>query len=286
MKRKLSLIASVLICGLMCTTCSMLLNAAKSVVKMPEVTLKSVDFTKIDFNGLTLQSTLNVKNGNPIDIPLPKIDWDLFIVNNPFVKGIIQSSGSLKSRGSTQVQFPVSFTYVDLINAITALNDNNAKYKMKMTAHIPIPGLGDLSWPLEHEGKIPLLRLPEISIAASPSASLTYGSGIIPTGGKIEFALNVKNNSNIAVMIKDLSYVMQIGNTSLPKAGITGNPSLRPGATEKITFQLPLSVKDITSIGANVLKGNFNFNLTGNYKFGIPDFPLLNEVGNSFNLRK
>jgi len=286
MKRRLLLIAAVLICGLMCTTCSMLLDAAKNVVKMPEVTLKSVDFTKIDFNGLTLQSTLNVKNGNPIDIPLPKIDWDLFIVNNPFVKGIIQSSGSLKSRGSTQVQFPVSFTYVDLINAITALNDNNAKYKMKMTAHIPIPGLGDLSWPLEHEGKIPLLRLPEISIAASPSASLTYGSGIIPTGGKIEFALNVKNNSNIAVMIKDLSYVMQIGNTSLPKAGITGNPSLRPGATEKITFQLPLSVKDITSIGANVLKGNFNFNLTGNYKFGIPDFPLLNEVGNSFNLRK
>jgi len=158
---------------------------------------------------------------------------------------------------------------------------------MKMMAHIPVPGLGELSWPFEHEGKIPLLRLPDISIAATPSASLTYGSVPgIPTGGKIEFALNVKNTSNIAVKINDLSYILQIGNTSLPKAGITGNPSIRPGATEKITFQLPLALKDITAIGANVLKGNFNYNLTGNYKFGIPDFPLLNEVGDSFSLRK
>jgi len=285
MKRKLLILAAVLICGLVCATCSILSGVAKMV--KPEVTLKSVDFSKIDFNGLTLLSTLNVKNDNPIDIPLPKIDWDLSIANNPFVNGIIQSEGSLKSRGSTQVQFPVSFTYANLIKVITTLNDNNAKYKIKMIAHIPIPVLGDLSWPLEYEGKLPLLRLPDISIAAAPSASFTYGSiPGIPTGGKIELALNVKNNSNIAIMIKDLSYVLQVGNTPLPKVGITGNPNLKPGTTEKITFQLPLAIKDITSIGANVLKGNFNFNLTGNYKFGLPDFPLLNEVGDSFSLRK
>jgi len=284
-KRKLLLIAAVLICGLICATCSILNGLAKMV--KPEVTLKSVDFSKIDFNGLTLLSTLNVKNDNAIDIPLPKIDWDLSIASNPFVNGIIQSDGSLKSRGSTQVQFPVSFTYANLIKTITSLNDNNAKYKIKMIAHIPIPVLGDLSWPLEHEGKLPLLRLPDISIATAPSASFTYGSiPGVPTGGKIELALNVKNNSNIAIMIKDLSYVLQVGNTSLPKVGITGNPNLKPGTTEKLTFQLPLAIKDITSIGANVLKGNFNFNLTGNYKFGLSDFPFLNEVGDSFSLRK
>jgi len=287
MKRKLSLVAAVLICGLMCTTCSMLKNAAKNLIKTPEVTLKSVNFSNIDFNGLTLLSTLNVKNGNSIDIPLPKIDWDLLVVNNPFINGIIQSGGSLKSRGTTQVQFPINFTYANLIKVITALNDNNAKYKLKMLAHIPVPGLGDLSWPFEHEGKIPLLRFPDISIASAPTASFTYGANpVIPTGGKIEFALNVKNNSNIGVIVKDLSYILKIANTSLPKAGITGSPNIKSGATERITFQLPLTLSDITSIGANILKGNFSYNLTGNYKFGIPEFPLLNEVGNSFSLRK
>ncbi|WP_461255495.1 LEA type 2 family protein [Treponema sp. R80B11-R83G3] len=287
MKKKLLLMAAVLICGLMCTTCSILAGLLKDVVKAPEVTLKSVDFSKIDFNGLTLLSTVDVKNDNSIDIPLPKIDWDLSIVNNPFVKGIIESNGSLKSRGSTQVQFPVSFTYVNLIKAITSLNDNNASYKIKMIAHIPIKGLGDLSFPLEHEGKLPLLRLPDISIAAAPSTTFTYGSiPGVPTGANISLALNVKNNSNIAVKINDLSYVLQIGNTSLSRVGITGSPNIKSGATEKITFQLPVALKDLTAIGVNVLKGNFNFNLTGNYKFGLPDFPFLNDVGDSFSLRK
>ena len=257
------------------------------MVKAPEVQLKSAVFSAIDFTGLTLLNTLEVKNNIAIDIPLPKIDWDLLVSNNPFVNGSVKSSGSLKSRAATEVQFPVSFTYTNLIKSIAALTDNNARYKIKMTVYIPVPVLGELSWPFEHEGKIPIMRLPDITIAAAPSVSFTYGSVPgIPTGGNITLALNVKNNSNVTVKVNDFSYVLKIANTSLSKGGITGNPSINPGATEKITIQLSLSLNDITSIGANVLKGNFNYNLTGNYKFGIPEFPLLNEVGSSFTLQK
>jgi len=287
MKKRLLIIAIVLICGLACTTCSVLKDIVKEAVKKPDVTLKSVDFSSIDFNGLTLISKVSVKNDNSIDIPLPKIDWDLLVANNPFLNGIIQSNGSLKSRGATEVQFPITFTYANLIKAITSLSDNNAKYKMKMTVRIPVSGLGNLSWAFEHEGKVPILRIPNISIAAAPAVSLTKNNLGIPTGGKIELALNVKNNSNIALKLNELSYVLKIGNTSLPKAGITSSSNINSGATEKITFQLPLAIADITAIGAAVLSGNnFNYSLTGNYKFGIPEFPLLKEVGDSFTLLK
>jgi LEA14-like dessication related protein len=235
--------------------------------------------------GLTLLNNVEVKNNIALDIPLPKIDWNLTIANNQFLKGVIDSSGTLKSRGSTVVQFPVSFTYIDLIRAITSLNDNNARYKIKMTAYIPVPGFGDLSWPLEYEGKLPILRLPNVSFASVPTVIFTYGSiPGLPTGGRIEFALNVKNNCNVALKINDLSYVLKIGNTTLPRGGVVGSPSINPGATEKINIQLPLALGDITSIGVNVLKGNFKYSLTGNYKFGIPEFPLLKDVGSSFTL--
>jgi len=287
MNRKLSFITTVLISVLICSTCSTLNDALKDTVKKPEVTLKSVDFTNIDFNGLTLLSKVSIKNDNSVDIPLPKIDWDLNVVNNPFINGIIQSNGSLKSRQSTDVEFPVSFTYANLIKVITSLTDNNAMYKMKMTAHIPVPVLGDLSWSFEHEGKIPIMRVPNISLAAAPTVSLTKNNLGIPTGGIIEFALNVKNNSNIAVKLSELSYILKIGNTSLPKAGITGKPSINSGATEKLTFQLPLTANDIVAIGTTVITGsNFNYSITGNYKLGIPEFPLLNEVGDTFTLQK
>jgi len=281
MKKRLSFLALIPICGLLCTTCSSL----GSIVKAPDVKLKSVAFSSIDFNGLTLINNVEVKNNISINIPLPRIDWNLAVANNPFINGAINSGGSLQSRGTTEVQFPVSFTYADLIKVITSLNDNNARYKIKMTAYIPVPGLGELSWPLEHEGKLPILRLPNVSVAAAPTVSFTYGSAPgIPTGGKVEFALNVKNNSNIAVKINDLSYVLKINNTSLQKVGVVGNPTINSGATEKINIQLPLALNDITAIGVNALKGNFKYSLTGNYKFGLPDFPLLKDVGSSFTL--
>jgi LEA14-like dessication related protein len=279
--KKISLLILISICGLLFSTCS----TTGKIIKPPDVRLKSVAFSGIDFTGLTLMNNVEVKNNIALDIPLPKIDWNLSISNNQYLNGVINSGGTLKSRGSTVVQFPVTFTYMDLLRAITSLNENNATYKIKMTAYIPVPGFGDLSWPLEHEGKLPILRFPNVSLASVPTVIFTYGAiPGIPTGGRIEFALNVKNNCNVALKINDLSYSLKIGNTTLPKGGVVGSPSINAGATEKITVQLPLALGDITTIGVNVLKGNFKYSLTGNYKLGIPEFPLLNEVGSSFTL--
>jgi LEA14-like dessication related protein len=259
---------------------------ATGVVKSPEVSFKSAEFSSINFTGLTLISKLSVKNDNIISIPLPKIDWDLLIDNNPFVNGIIESAGPLKSQEATEVEFPVSFTYADLIKVFTALNDNDARYKLKMTAHIPIQELGNLSWPFEHEGKLPIMRVPNISVAAAPSASFTYGliPGV-PTGANISFALNVKNNSNLAVIINDLSYDLKVGAASLFKGGISGKPQLNSGATEKITVNFALNASDIAQVGLSALTGNLKYNLTGNYKLSMPEFPLLSELGDSFSFQ-
>jgi len=276
---------AVIFCGLVCNTCDLL----KDVVKAPTVSLESVDFSDINFTGLTLLSKISVNNDNSIEIPLPKIDWGLKIVDIPFLDGIIQSNGSLKARGTTEVEIPVSFTYVDLIKAITAMTDENAQYKINMETHIPVPGLGDLSWPFEKVGKVPLMRIPDIKFEAPPKASFTYGliPGI-PTGGQIDFNLNLKNASNVAVLINDLSFVLKIGNTSLPKWGIPENskPKIDAGATEKIPISLSLTAANITAIGINLLTGNIsNLSLTGDYKLGIPDFPLFDKLlGDTFTL--
>jgi len=285
--KKLTLIAAILICGLLYTTCDLF----KDMVKEPEVTLDSVDFIKIDFKGLTLQSNIKVKNNISVNIPFPDIDFDLhvFDIESSLVKGTISSEGSLKSNDSTIVHVPTVFTYENLISLISALTDENKKenplYKIKLTAHIPVQG-NDFTFPFEHEGKIPIARLPEITFASAPSASFTYGliPGI-PTGGKIEFSLDVKNKSNVAILIKDLSLDVKIGNTPLPKQGVVTQPKLNPGSTGNIPFQFSLNAADALSILPSVISGGISgFNLTGNYKFSLPDFPFLNELGDSITL--
>jgi len=285
MKRKILIMPAILICGLLCTTCDLL----KEMVKAPEVTLKSVDFSNITFDGLTLLSKLDIQNDNSITVPLPKIDWDLNIIDNPFVDGVIQSEGALKSRGSTEVQFPVNFTYEKLTNTIIALTDENAKYKINMIAHIPVPQLGDLSWPFSHEGKVPLMRIPDIKFETPPTASFTYGLiPNIPTGGKIDFVLNLKNKSNVAVIINDLSCILKVGSITLPKGGVDGKPRINADDTGEIPFSFTLTAAQAVEIAKNILTGGgiSNYSLSGDYKFGIPDFPLVSELGDSFTLQK
>jgi len=287
--KKISFIAAILICGLLYTTCDLL----KDQVKEPEVTLKSVDFTEITFEGLTLLSKVDVKNNVSVDIPFPKIDWDLNIIDLPFVNGSIPSGGTLKSNASTEVEFPVSFTYANLIKIITGLTDENAKYKINLTAYIPVPGIGDFSFPFSHDGKVPIARIPEITFASAPSASFTYGSSIIPglsgvpTGGKIEFALDVKNKSNVAILIKDLSIDVKIGNVPLPKQGVVTQPKINAGSSGNIPFQFSLNAADALSILPSVISGGgiSGFNLTGNYNFSLPDFPFLNDLSDSITLK-
>jgi hypothetical protein len=272
----------------MYTTCDLL----KDQVKKPEVNLESVDFIEINFTGLTLQSNLSVKNKISVDIPFPKIDFDLHIldIDSSFVTGTIESEGTLKTNESTIVHVPTKFTYENLFKLVAALTDENKKenpmYKIDMTAYIPVPGVGEFEFPFYHNGKIPIARKPDISVASKPKASIDYSSGLIPipTGGKIEFSLNLKNNSNVAVLLKDLSYDLIIGGTSL-KGGVDGKPNIDKGTTTKINFTLPLTVKDITTIGASVLTGNISdFSLTGNYELSLPEFPFLKELGDSFTL--
>jgi len=282
--KKISFIAAILICGLLYTTCDLL----KDMVKEPEVNLESVEFSEIDFTGLTLLSKVSVKNNNSISIPLPKIDWDLKIIDIPFVDGIIQSTGPLKANDSTVVQFPVSFTYENLINIITSLTDENAKYKINMVLHIPIQELGDLTFQFDHEDKVPLLRLPEITVASRPSTTFSNYVLSVPTSATISFALDIKNKSNIAVKFNDLSYDFKVGSNSLSKGGVTSKPTINSNTTERIPISFTISGTDLLAVGVSAITGNnFSYNLTGNYKFSLPDLPLIKdkEFGDSFTFQ-
>jgi len=189
MKRKLSLITAVLICGLLYTACGVLRDAAEPPVPPmppappvplvppavipPVVTLQSVDFFKIDFTGITLLSKVAVDNKNSIDIPLPEIDWDLFVIDTPFMTGKEpRGEEPIKSDASTVVDFLLHIFYLDMFKAIPALTGDNAFYKINMTALIPVPELGDMFWPFDHSGLIPIMRPPGISVATSPKASI------------------------------------------------------------------------------------------------------------------
>jgi LEA14-like dessication related protein len=283
--KKLSFLAAILICGLICTTCDLF----KDQVKEPSVTLDSINFSDINFSGLELLSNIKVENNMSVNIPFPKIDiaLGLFDISNPFINLEIPSGGTLKSSDSTIIPVPTKIDFLSLFNVVAALTDKdkreNPMYKIKLTTYIPVQGYGEFTIPLEHEGLLPLIKVPDITFASKPKLS-----GDIIKGVKFDFSLNVKNNSNIAVIINAFSFVPKIDNVSLPSLGIVNKPELKSSATENITLQLSMTPADIVKLGftiPNLLSGNHKFELNGDYMFGIPDFPLIKEFGDSFTLQ-
>jgi len=221
----------------------------------------------------------------------------LDIVDSLFTGTIETDEGSLASNGSTIIKVPTKFTYAGLFNLIAALTDESKKenpmYKLDMVAHIPVPEFGDFSFPFKHEDKIPIMKFPEIDVATAPKAEITYGNSVIPgipgipgipsipgapTGGKIDFSFNLKNASNVAVILNQLSCTLKINNIPL-SLGLTDKPKINAGATEKIDFSFPLTLTDITNIGLSLLTGGISsYNFTVDSKLGIPDFPLIDKL--------
>jgi hypothetical protein len=52
-----------------------------------------------------------------------------------------------------------------------------------------------------------------------------------------------------------------------------------------MTVNFALNASDIAQVGLNALTGSLKYNLTGNYKLSMPEFPLLSELGDSFSFQ-
>jgi hypothetical protein len=148
--------------------------------------------------------------------------------------------------------------------------------------------LGDLTFQFDHEDKVPLLRLPEITVASRPSTTFSNHVLGVPTSATISFALDIKNKSNIALKFNDLSYDFKVGSNSLSNGGVLNKPTINSNTTERIPINFIISGADLLAVGVSAITGNsFSYNLTGNYKFSLPDLPLIKdkEFGDSFTFQ-
>ena len=66
-----------------------------SVVQEPKVSLNSVEIAGISINGVDMIVHVDVENPNGFSIPLPNIDWELFINKASFIQGTLKENKSI-----------------------------------------------------------------------------------------------------------------------------------------------------------------------------------------------
>jgi LEA14-like dessication related protein len=222
---------SVLGCFLLCTCQSL-----SSELREPVLSLNSVDMADIGFNGVDLVARINVENPNGFSIPLPRIEWELFLGDNSFVNGSVKSDTLIKARKSTVVDVPFSLNYADVFAAVQSLrNRAETPYRVVLQAAFPIPLIQEKVFTFEHSGNLPLLQMPAISAPSFTIARADFeGVGILCT-------FNVDNPNVFPIPFPKVDWDYSVNKTPLLKGSLAETAVLPAKASSPVNIKVDIS---------------------------------------------
>ena len=255
-------------------------------VKEPKVSLKSVDITGINLSGVSMLLHVDVENPNGITIPLPKIDWELFVNEASFIKGAINNDKSLTSHETVTLDFPVTIGYEGLYNTFTSIvNASDAAYDIAIAITFNIPVLGEKVYHLKHSGVLPMVKKPAISFQGIARKSL---------GTTMEFVLTweVENRNNFDFNLAEFGYDFSVNNSRWARGQVAKPPIIKAGAKTAIPLTVSISALSIvTELVTIINRGTaVTYSCTGNMQFqgmlpGLEKFDLPLDLRGSTSIR-
>jgi len=272
-----STLVAALLAAVLFTNCESL----RDFFREPVISLYSVELADISFTGVKLLCKVNVENPNPIEIPFPETDWEFFINTNSFVKATIKNDQPLRARGTTVIEVPVSFEYLQVFSTFSSLRGNNqADYKIALDLKFNFPILGEKVFQLQHEGNFPILQLPTLSFSGIRLRNVSL------TAISFDLTWEIENNNSFAVNLKDLSYSFTVNNSQWTSGRVPNAPQIAANTKTQIPLTITINslsmIRDITEI---IARGtNITYSCSGNISLGaVLNIPGLKDYNAPFN---
>jgi LEA14-like dessication related protein len=132
-----------------------------SIIKDPKASFKSVDIAGVNLRGVDLIARVNIENPNGFSIPMPDIDWELFINKNSFTQGLVKNDNkTIAKNGITTIDVPISVNYEKLYGTFTSLlnklGQKETTYDLAMKLNFAIPVIENIVYRLDYTGVLPL----------------------------------------------------------------------------------------------------------------------------------
>ena len=225
------------------TACS----SFNSLIQEPKLSLNSVDIAGISITGVDLVARVNVENPNGFSIPLPKIDWELFINNASFISGALKKDQSIKSRGKSTIDLPLSITYEGLYNSFKSMIETHeAAYHIDLGITFPIPIIESKVYKLDFSGVIPLPRIPKLSPGQVKISKLDF------TGIELACAINVENPNQFDIPFPQINWNYDVNGIPLLKSSVAGAGVIAAGAAGAVLINLGVSYADVFRAAASL----------------------------------
>ena len=242
-----------------------------SVVQEPRVSLNSVSITGISFSAVDLVAHVNVENPNAFSIPLPNIDWELFVNTARFIQGSLKNDKTIKGRDKTTLDLPVRVTYAGLYQSFKSLFETKeAAYEIALALNFPLPVIRDKVYNLDFSGVIPVPQLPKLSPGQMKVSKIDF-SGI-----ELSCGINVENPNKFPVPVPKINWDYSINEVPVLKSSLSGGAGeIAAGAAAAAVVTVSVAYADIfRAVDSARNKGEAKSNLSLGFDPRDIGFPI------------
>ena len=145
-----------------CDTLSSIMQYEK-----PTATLAGVSFGEVSLKEAELLFNVDIKNPYALELPLLNLDYDLQSGGQALLNGKADVATTIPAKSSRAVTLPVSFKYLDLLNALASLGDvrpgSQIPYTAKVGLGLDSPVVGTMRLPLSKEGTLNVPTVEEMA---------------------------------------------------------------------------------------------------------------------------
>ncbi len=265
--KNIIIISVIAITGLFLFSCATLEN----IFKEPKVSFDKAEISDISFQDITLDFSFNVDNPNSVGVEMAGYAYDLEIEGNSLIKGETKEPLRIEPDDRSVIKLPVTLTYKDLYSMYGDIKGKDQiAYKIKNVFTFDLPVFGKASFPVEHEGSFPAVKLPEIAIDSLNLKSLN------PFKSELELVLRIRNRNNFSLSLDSIDYDFKVNTVTWGKGMSRTSTDFKENGENRIT--LPISVNP-AEVGLELIKSaisgrklNMNFDGKAVFRTGYPGF--------------
>ncbi|HUX14523.1 MAG TPA: LEA type 2 family protein [Spirochaetia bacterium] len=217
------------------------LKGLGNLVEKPRAQVTKAEVEKLNFEGAQIGVDVKITNPNAIGVSLSGFSYAFAVNGVSFITGDFTQGFSIAANGDSTVHVPVAFVYQKLISSIASLaGRNEAAYRIDLKFAFDVPVLGKVEVPITAEGKLPVVRVPDIKFTALTVKQLTL------SGAVVAIRLDLRNPNIFALSLGTLDYAFSVNGSSWVSTRIDREVTVDPGSGA--TIEIPISL-DFASTG-------------------------------------
>jgi LEA14-like dessication related protein len=243
--------------GAWCVAASVLVFAGCATIsswrgiEKPTVAIRNVRVTGLDFEAAQLAYDLVISNPNSVAVAFDGFDYNLQIEKTSLVRGMQTNRVSIARNGQSRVTVPVALGYQQVLDTVQALRSKDEfSYAVLGNALLDVPVLGMTKIPLEHEGTLPIVRMPTLNLENCAIKSLSL------TAAKLDLTVRVHNPNTFALSLADMAYAFDVSGKRWADGKTAETLALPAKGDGTLTIPVNLNFLSVGSAAYTALTGS------------------------------